>query len=167
MGSKRFLNLAFIIFILPNFVYNEPLRAIRVGATQSKVSQPFSTPKIKSTGSPTPKRWRGFSCGKISLTHLTAVAISSLTKDPPTPNPPKSAPPALPRPNSPLTWAPTSTLSASPVFSRIWAALSPITSKLKPTKSPRPHPGPTTSKSLKTTSKRSPASTATTICRED
>ena len=46
------------------------MRARRVGATQSNMSMPRSTPSNRSGMSPMPSRWRGFSGANSLLYHL-------------------------------------------------------------------------------------------------
>ena len=79
-----------VIFIFPPLVYRDPFLQYVSVAHNQKDPLHFSIPINKSSGSPMPRRCRGFSSGKISFTHFTAVDISSLAKLPPIPKPSKS-----------------------------------------------------------------------------
>ena len=60
----------------PVGVNNAPLRANRVGRTQSKRSTPRATPIQRSSGEPTPIKYRGLLAGRISA---TISSISAMT----------------------------------------------------------------------------------------
>ncbi len=61
---------------------------MRVGATQSKVSQPNSAPINKSRGScPMPSRCRGLFSGRIGHTVFNISSMPSAVNTPPMPNP--------------------------------------------------------------------------------
>ena len=92
IGKNSFLCGAFEILTRPSFVNTELVLACREGATQSKVSAPFSTPTNKSSGSPIPKKWRGLSCGNSSFTHLKISPKLCLSSAPPMPKPSKLIP---------------------------------------------------------------------------
>ena len=46
------------------------MRAVRVGSTQSNISTPRSMPSSRSSGEPTPSRWRGFASGSSGMVGL-------------------------------------------------------------------------------------------------
>ncbi len=84
------------MFIFPSDVKIVPVLPLRVGRTQSNVSQPFSMAMKISAGSPMPSKCRGLCSGNISFTHLTAVDMSSFAKEPPIPKPSNSRLAAVP-----------------------------------------------------------------------
>ena len=74
------------MFSLPCEVNNCPLRPLRVGSTQSKTSTPIPTASHKSSGVPTPIRYRGFSTGSHSMERWIISNIAS--RGSPTDKPP-------------------------------------------------------------------------------
>ena len=68
---------AFRRFSRPWWVKSRPLRAQRVGRTQSNMSTPAPTETTRSTGVPTPMRYRGLSAGRSGATSATEACISS------------------------------------------------------------------------------------------
>ncbi|CAB4687276.1 unannotated protein [freshwater metagenome] len=95
IGKNSSLCGAFDIFTRPSLVKTELVRACLDGATQSKVSAPFSTPTNKSSGSPMPRKWRGLSAGSSSFTHFKISPRVCLSNAPPIPKPSKEVPAIL------------------------------------------------------------------------
>lgn len=62
-GVKSSSCFLFLMTTFPTVVRAVPLRAMRVGRTQSNMSTPLSTPSIRQSGVPTPMRYRGLSAG--------------------------------------------------------------------------------------------------------
>ena len=74
----------------PSGVKTDPFRASRVGSTQSNMSIPWATPFQRSSGEPTPMRYRGLSTGSSGMTMSIISAISALVS--PTLRPPMAIP---------------------------------------------------------------------------
>lgn len=62
-----------------------PKRAVLVGKTQSNISTPRETPKARSTGYPTPIRYRGLPAGRTSQHWRTVLKKSFLASPPESP----------------------------------------------------------------------------------
>src|SRR3972149_4283060 len=63
---------------LPSEVKTHPLRALRVGMTQSNMSTPCATPSTRSSGVPTPIRYRGLAPGSRCGVRALMGSISFL-----------------------------------------------------------------------------------------
>ena len=86
MGLKSRANSAFLILSFPYLVNTVPVRAVRVGSTQSNISMPLITPSTRHSGDPTPIKYLGLSFGIIGTTVSSTSYINSFGS--PTDNPP-------------------------------------------------------------------------------
>ena len=85
-GSRSYC--AFLMTTLPKDVKNVPFRAFRVGITQSNMSMPRSTPSTRSSGVPTPIRYRGLSSGRNGTDASIISYMTGLVS--PTDSPPRA-----------------------------------------------------------------------------
>ena len=81
-GEKSVKKLPPLILKNPFLVNAVPNRAVRVLKTQSNISTPRQEHTTKSTGYPTPIRYRGLSLGKISVQRLTILQKSAFISSP-------------------------------------------------------------------------------------
>ena len=88
MGCLSRSYCAFLITTLPKDVKNVPFLAFRVGMTQSNISMPRSTPSTRSSGVPTPMRYRGLSEGSSGAEASIISYITGLVS--PTDRPPRA-----------------------------------------------------------------------------
>ena len=72
MADSSFAYCAFLISSRPNDVKSQPVRPWRVGITQSNKSMPRETPSRRSSGVPTPIRYRG----AVSGNSATDISIA-------------------------------------------------------------------------------------------
>ena len=89
-GEKSASHFLFLILIVPLAVNNIPLRALRVGITQSNISIPNAMFSRMLIGVPTPIKYLGLSSGKIS--HTTSVMAYISSAGSPTDKPPMAFP---------------------------------------------------------------------------